>query len=390
MCQPKSLGGRRCPSHSDPIRVAGRNAKRRELYKLKKAGLIQSVLNENTIFQKVPNSATPANFRNRFMDQTFHGNLMSDLFRSNNSTAELEKLNIKASANDGLLVDHNYFAPKSMSGIIDYQNLNEDSYKEFGFLKPETGDHHEKEVGFNESEMAELSKSELKGIGKRNVAALRFFTSDEFEWFNSAHYGNEYGLNKDTNDDHDSVLDKLTESTSSFTSLPYKYRSKKAVRELTEKLDETLKMGPKVPRILYRGVEDMSGNFRDMDPKEWIEDNATLGQEVVFDGYQSTSASYAKSKEYAGYGNGVVYEILTPEGINVTGISEYDTEFEIILPRKSRYMVVGVHLSETDDMHHHIQLVAINDKGEILDGTNADEKEPIYNDEFEGVNHVST
>lgn len=38
MCRPKELGGRRCPQHTDPIKHAAYNARRRELYAATKAG----------------------------------------------------------------------------------------------------------------------------------------------------------------------------------------------------------------------------------------------------------------------------------------------------------------------------------------------------------------
>jgi hypothetical protein len=80
--------------------------------------------------------------------------------------------------------------------------------------------------------------------------------------------------------------------------------------------------------------------------------------------------------------SGMLFEILTPEGVNVTSVSEYRSEREVLLPRNQTYVVVGHKEIVNDEDYPEynqkvVQLVAINSKGEVLDGTNADEPPSI-------------
>jgi hypothetical protein len=78
---------------------------------------------------------------------------------------------------------------------------------------------------------------------------------------------------------------------------------------------------------------------------------------------------------------GILFEVLTPEGVNVTSVSEYKSECEVLLPRNQTYVVVGhktiIDKYYPEDNKKVVQLVAINSKGEVLDGTNADEPPSI-------------
>jgi hypothetical protein len=49
MCRTKELGGRRCPQHTDPVKHAAYNARRRELYAAKK-----TAISENTVTTRFP------------------------------------------------------------------------------------------------------------------------------------------------------------------------------------------------------------------------------------------------------------------------------------------------------------------------------------------------
>lgn len=121
--------------------------------------------------------------------------------------------------------------------------------------------------------------------------------------------------------------------------------------------------------------------------RKFVEENYTLGQEVKFDGYQSTTASPAVGAGYAS-GHGILFEIKTSSGLNASSISHYDMEQEVVLPRDSRYMVVGYHdsakfkYSENGEYTgvttlHVIQLVEITEEGYIRDETNAMPATPI-------------
>lgn len=73
---------------------------------------------------------------------------------------------------------------------------------------------------------------------------------------------------------------------------------------------------------------------------------------------------------------GVIFEIGTPEGLNVQSMSEFTHDQEVILPRGAKYVVVGQYDAEFAYIGMNappkkvpvVQLIAVND--ELLDGTN--------------------
>lgn len=144
-----------------------------------------------------------------------------------------------------------------------------------------------------------------------------------------------------------------------------------------------MRKSPKKQRIVYRGIVNESHiiqSSRDVD--SWIKEHGQLGQTLTFNSYTSTTASVDRARSISGKdSSGMIFEILTPEGINVTSVSEYKDEKEILLPRNQTYVVVG-HKTIVDEYGPEfnqkvVQLVAINSKGEVLDGTNADEPPSI-------------
>lgn len=111
----------------------------------------------------------------------------------------------------------------------------------------------------------------------------------------------------------------------------------------------------------------------------WINNHGRLGQTVSFSSYTSTSTCISVASRMSN--EGILFEILTPEGVNITSVSEYTSEREVLLPRNQTYAVVG-HKTIVDEYYPEcnvqvVQLVAINSKGEVLDGTNADEPPSI-------------
>jgi len=115
----------------------------------------------------------------------------------------------------------------------------------------------------------------------------------------------------------------------------------------------------------------------------WLADHGQLGQTISFSSYTSTSSCISVARNMSGNdSSGMLFEILTPEGVNVTSVSEYRSEREVLLPRNQTYVVVGHKEIVNDEDYPEynqkvVQLVAINSKGEVLDGTNADEPPSI-------------
>lgn len=392
MCRPKSQGGRRCPSHSDPIRIAARNAKRREAYKQTRSEILDKVAVERAVGENVPNALARSSFAKNFLNQQLTDDKkISDLFSSKAQHIESKKINITSSENEGELVEKNYFSSKNANGTINYNNLDSDSYKEFGFheINKDSVYYKDRKMKMELEEFRDLSKLEIKDFNKDDIAAVRFFTSNDYEWFNNAIYSKGKSLSVHTVDrDTDDPFEDVKKEYDRIY-IDDMDRSKKMVNRITEKLDEALAKGPKIQRIVYRGKKAGSKAFNGYENvEEWVDKNAKLGQEVKFDGYQSTTADIevaSLSLYSGGYEPGLIYEILTPEGANITHLSNYADEKEVLLPRDSRYMVVGIHKNQEKNKYeqqaHIIQLVAINDKGEILTGENSSPKDPIFKDE---------
>lgn len=397
MCRPKSQGGRRCPSHSDPTRIAARNAKRRESYKNHKSEMIEKIIVERTVGENVSNAVSESSFKRSFLNQNLKNDAkISDLFKPKNQTIESKKINITSSENEGELVDQNYFSGKRVSGTVNYNNLDENSYKEFGFKEisdsPEDYYYMDRRLKVNLEDFEKLSQLELEQMSQTEKAALKFFTSNQYRWFNDAIYSN----GKSLKDEFNAFAGEPPFEANSYGEYNLSNanidKNAENVKIISEKLDEAFENAPKIQRVVYRGKKAHTRAFEKYggDVGKWIEENAKLGQEVKFDGYQSTTADIGIAASYSGQhagDPGLIYEIMTPEGVNLSSISEYEEEREILLPRDSRYMVVGVHknqkLNSFEGKAYVIQLVAINDKGEVLTGENSSALKPVLSEEGE-------
>lgn len=384
MCRPKSQGGRRCPSHSDPNRRLERNALARKNYherKIKKE--LESSSSESNTLQA---QSAFNNHQNTdvFLKNVKEINNSKNLFTRSETTRIHKKLNIISNSNNGKLVENKYFSKETIAGTLNYNSLNENSYLDFGF--EEVGDKYfgSRYQTAVKTDLVELSKKELTEVSLKEQAALRFFTSGSFKWFNKAIYTK--GANLDSTLEQDKDFDPLASVTNPKEYIPILDKDKtfETVKTVAKYLDTAVEKGPKVQRILYRGVSSKSSTFKGYENSSaWIDANSSIGQEVEWEGYQSTSYESLTAANFSNMGQlkspGIIYEILTSEGVNVSDLSHFSEEAEVVIPRKSRYVVVGVHKNiETGHFgrkSHVVQMVAINSKGEILDGSNSDSKE---------------
>lgn len=387
MCRPKSQGGRRCPSHSDPVKRAARNAKKRELYRANKLALIENMMNDDHSIAYDEASDELLALRQQhaeFFSEQLKGESLSNLYKSSSEEKEISNLNIQTKENTGYLVERDYFAPKTVTGQIDYLNLDENSYKDFGFKEVDEYYYSTRSERLDYDEIIEMSEIETDKFDEREKLAMTYYTSDDYKWFNEALYTDGISISAHEKLERDIFKDNYFEG---YIKLSPNERTKETVKLIAQELDSALERGPKVQRIVYRGAGDNSEMFKKYGGvKRWLEEEAQLGQELKFDNYQSTSVDYDTAYNYTAsrYDSqpGLIYEILTPEGINITAKSQFDDEYEVLLPRDSRYMVVGKHYNAKKDergrLVHVLQLVAINEDGEILDGTNETPKEELF------------
>lgn len=126
--------------------------------------------------------------------------------------------------------------------------------------------------------------------------------------------------------------------------------------------------------MVYRGksvnAESVGGNLQ-----RWVKQNYAKGREVNMKSYHSaTTSKQVAYNQFAGgrTEDGVVFEMLTPEGINITARSKSPEEQEVLLPRDATYRVVST--EEVKDPNgvttYFVRMVATNKGGMVLDGGN--------------------
>ena len=280
-------------------------------------------------------------------------------------------------------VDHSfakYYAPRTVSGRIDPDLLNEDSWKNFGLKSDEDWN----DSGFCSYEKPEStyeawSENEMEGMSFSEQTCCRVFTSSAYEDYANILYGNDepYSESFERFDDSPDAFDKEDKY---YYQLIRNVGTRDAVKQITRNLDLAMSKSPKNQRVVYRGVSEDSTMIRDAGGVDnWVTNHGQLGQTISFSSYTSTSTCISVANNMST--GGILFEVLTPEGVNVTSVSEYKSECEVLLPRNQTYVVVGhktiIDKYYPEDNKKVVQIVAINSKGEILDGTNADEPPSI-------------
>ena len=397
MCRSTFDGGRRCPSHTDPVLIANRNSRRRAKYAEKhtKGGVPH-------VPERVKHAVqTFTSSQSLFTEYSADKNIqLKDLY-SKKQEGEASDIGVSQEIYEGYLVEKGYISAIQNSGQINYTKLNEDSYKEFGFQEPG----EDRRWDLSVPELKELSKAELESLPISDKKAIKVFTGEDYEWINQALYGNTNQYNNDlpldkrtSPDEYETLFNN--ERHNQFAELPPVYSllktesaSPELLADITKHVDDAMTKTPGQQRIVYRGMAaDHQAFSKHENVHDFVDANYTLGQELKFDGYQSTSYSPVAALEYARSANGLVFEIKAASGLSVANISEYAEEQELILPRDSRYMVVGKHTvddykgwstltGEESPLESKnltvIQLVEINEDGYIRNESNLSSPPPL-------------
>jgi hypothetical protein len=253
MCRTKELGGRRCPAHTDPEKVAAYNAVRRQRYASRK-----------TVFAN------------------------------------------------------------------------------YGFTDPNKV---EREPGMTSLAQRKASVKVLAGLTQAQRNSIGLFTSNNYEWINGSLFGLQNFLYEPNTENYyysyrpkDIDLEGMEyKSTNDTIPMP----TVDNVVTIVDTLDDAFQHTEPEEKILYRGKGQFSARFNE-NVSKYVDDNYGIGQEIVFDGYQSASMHPGVGSDYAGEG-GIVYELKTVSGLNAHSISHFEDEQEILLPRQTRWKVVGVH-----------------------------------------------
>lgn len=374
MCRSSINGGRRCPSHTDPVLIANRNARRRAKYAKAHLG---SKSQHAEAGERVSHSVTTQGFEHPLFSYKSNQDVIYQKVNDGNENA----FGVSTEEYKGLLVDTGYVSGQQASGLLNYTKLDEDSYKEFGFKDPEEPRYTQVEF----KQLKELSRAELEDHSLAEKKALKTFTSNDYKWINTALYG-KGSLKNETEQQAQSYKSSYDDKTDSIDYSPISFdkQTPSRLKDVVNALDSALDKGPKQQRILYRGMFPYHAAWGSPDElSNYVEKNYAIGKEFKFDGYQSTTYNPTMAAGSASHG-GLIFEISTPSGVNVTSVSEYDTEEEAILPRDSRYMIVGLHknvnfCSQIGKESHSpdyregvtiIQMVEITETGHVKNQTN--------------------
>lgn len=382
MCRSIAHGGRRCPGYHDPLRRAAYNAKRRAKYAFEKE---KKAAAQSTPGIALSEEKTDAPIKVKKTTVKKVETVVEDLKKSEElkpvveetvvepvaeekvvePVAEVKKpvskrrrgtmkaLGLAKKKVNNALSRIGYLNSDVVTGTLNYDEIDENTHKKLGFSGHDIF-YKDIHPDFNYKKILEVSGKEVKPLDKEEKNSLTFFTSNDYAWFNSVLYKNMAPNDKSL----------------------YSNKTSEGIKRIVSHMDAALAKAPKKQRTVYRGVNGGSQLFAGTTVHDWVDKNMVVGKDVIFDGYQSSSPNLQSANSYKGsYGGGLLYEIITPEGINVSEISMYPGEQEVILPRDARYAVVGVQKKDNDVAI--VQLIAVNSKGEILDGTNADPPKDI-------------
>lgn len=246
------------------------------------------------------------------------------------STAHLETFpTLQKEKNDNKVIN--------IQGKIEAHTLDRESYKKFGFTEWSNDEYPD---GLSTEEEWKQSKKECENLNEETIEAIKGYSDRYTEWFNEKVYSQEY---------------KNDEKLSHQVNL----------------IDEALNRKAE-QRILYRGVSIDNA-------EKYSINNLQLGETVDFKGYQSTSTNPIIAGNFTNMDtHGILFEIITPQGINITSISSVSHESEVLLPRNSRYIVVGKQermYSDVFGSFDKVQLIAVDDDGEILEDDKVSHKQ---------------
>lgn len=384
MCRNLQEGGRRCPCLTDPAKIAKRNEKRRAAYVPKKAksSLLGKVGNLAKTLRKATAEEHPIFGIKAPKNQTIF---------SRTDKGDVSPLGVSSRVCIGYLVDTDYYSEKQISGLVDYSRLNENSYKEFGFSDP-NNIHIDKS---NLEVLKRISGYELSNLSFSEKKALQVYTGEAYGWINSSMFPE--GKTRMFKKDPKEYKLLLQEGDETFENSAYLLAPKNPefLKEFDGHVTSAMAKAPLQQRTVYRGMSSWHNAFKNPDGtktsiNEYVASHFSLGQEVVFDGYQSTSSSVEIGQNYTSTRDGLLFEIKTSSGLNVTSVSQFDREHEVILPRSSRYMVVGVHervnysskpvdssLVKTAYNTTVVQLVEVTEDGYIADETHYTSPPPL-------------
>lgn len=356
MCR---TGGRRCENHWTPEQKAADNARRRAIYAARKTA---PVAGESSTLQRA-----------------------------------LQKVPSQTSS---------LYAEELITGRINPSQITEESYTEYGFVAPKEHKSLTKAEEFKLwKECKADSRDHLRPLTVDEKVALGVFTTGQYrqlslylhdspqialidpsknkpEWNQDNEkmvQETEASFGTEPEPDVDPVAtteNKLNLSCAVKASRSFVSNTPEGLTSYTEAVDSAFSKAAGKQRIVYRGERLSADHFGEHENvREYVANELALGSKVSFKGVQSTSTDRNSARRYCGgyETDGIMYEIRTPSGINITAVSSFDYEQEVLLPRNSQYRVVGVHYTDgatRSATNAIIQLVEVDDDDNIRTGQN--------------------
>jgi hypothetical protein len=258
MCRPKELGGRRCPQHTDPVKHAAYNARRREVYAQKK-----------TVSTPVDDAVTRA-------------------------FPPLSE-------------------PRSVPSIVNNEldNFYDESNDFRDLVWPE----------YDEDEWEYLASSENWVPENSPAEAIQHYTSHGYKEYRTYSLGKMKPSN---------IMNVTAQAVAHMDN---------AIQSCPP---------PAEPRRVYRGLRIPTEMMDGGSPEEYMEEHFPIGGVVSQESFMSTSLHPNIAYEFTRYGAmkdvPVLFEIVSKQGAPIgDGLTTSSHEYEVIMPRKAKFKVVGVH-----------------------------------------------
>jgi hypothetical protein len=220
-----------------------------------------------------------------------------------------------------------------------YRKHQVEDWKQYEFLHPKKTRYAE-ETYLN---------PQLEYLSPEAIHALKVYSTNNYKWVNGYLSGADLPVtSEDTRDFSD--LNPTSMSDQDVVKTPIRRIAEQAVAAM----DKAFAEAPlsEEPRILYRGVKPtLVGDDGGETFLTSMLEKYTPGAEVTFDTYTSTSdtptsaAGYGTS-EHPGLGtkySGVIFEMKTRKGVSMRNIALFSRENEILLPRNTKWKVVGAY-----------------------------------------------
>lgn len=123
-------------------------------------------------------------------------------------------------------------------------------------------------------------------------------------------------------------------------------------QEFADRIDNALAKAPLLdePTVVWRGVAFSSKGGTWEQRADWAAQEFTVGSQVEWAAYSSTSTSTGVAEGFGG--GGVIFEIEARQGVWIRNVSGIASENEFLLPRNTKFEVVNVIRSAAFGINH--------------------------------------